>query len=179
MIASIVKELLEGAVAYVFIDSVAERRRHGAGKTLTHGWEMAIVGFGALAMALAMSVSVLFWTDSVISDPADAPPLLILASLFGLGSACLLLEYFVVKGKYDDVGIRFRTPWRGRTEAAWSDLHSVRFSSISKWYVLKFAGGKTIRVSTFIDGHGDLIRWIAKRKTTPKHVRRACQRLSE
>lgn len=79
---------------------------------------------------------------------------------FGFSSIYCFGEYFKVRGKFDDHGIDFYTPWTGRKTEKWAELESVEFNSLANWYVLKFTSGKKIRLSGLLSGHGDVLEII-------------------
>ena len=76
---------------------------------------------------------------------------------FGSGAGYCFAEYFLTRGRYDDNGIDFSTPWSGRKSELWSDLRGVEWSAQMSWYVLTFRSGNTIRISTMLGGHSGLL----------------------
>ena len=69
------------------------------------------------------------------------------------GAVYCFAEAALVKGSYDEQGIRFQTPWTGAKQEPWSELVSVDFVPSCSWYTLKFKSGKKIRLSQYLKGH--------------------------
>ncbi len=72
---------------------------------------------------------------------------------FGLGSAYCFAEAALVRGRFNEQGIEFSTPWTGEKSEKWSNLTSVEFNVWCSWYVLTFKSGSKIRLSQYLGGH--------------------------
>ena len=157
MDASIVSGLIGGAVSVALVTYLSAKLRdqpsHG---TLRWGWGLFLLGSCCLAF-VGLAVGALFYDNDVWTDRGEFIAVVGLIVGFGVGAVCCFLEYFLVRGAYDDQGIEFHTPWTGTKVEKWTDLESVKFSTQMSSYILRFRSGKVIRLSTLLSGHGGVI----------------------
>ena len=82
---------------------------------------------------------------------------------FAVGGIYCLMEAALVRGAFDDEGIRFKTPWTGEKIEKWCDLESIDFNAACSWYTLSFRSGAKIRLSSYLNGHAsalDAAEWL-------------------
>jgi hypothetical protein len=77
--------------------------------------------------------------------------------VFGAATIYCVCEALIVRGSYDDEGIRLRSPWTGKKRELWKDLVSADENSLLSWYALTFRTGTTIRLSTNLRGCNDAL----------------------
>lgn len=87
---------------------------------------------------------------------------------FAVGGIYCLMEAALVRGTFDDEGIRFKTPWTGEKTGKWRDLASVEFNASCSWYTLTFRSGAKIRLSSYLRGHASALDAAAS-NTPPGH----------
>ena len=76
---------------------------------------------------------------------------------FAVGGIYCLMEAALVRGAFDDEGIRFKTPWTGEKIEKWCDLESIDFNAACSWYTLSFRSGAKIRLSSYLNGHASAL----------------------
>jgi hypothetical protein len=64
----------------------------------------------------------------------------------------IFLEVFLVRVEFDESFIYPFSPWRGRRRIPWSDISSLSYSEINRWYVIRTRSHGTLRISTFLSG---------------------------
>lgn len=84
---------------------------------------------------------------------------------FGFGAAYCFGEAALVRGSFDEEGIRFHTPWTGTKCERWANLRSVEFVGACSWYTLTFASGKRVRLSQYLHGHLAAIEMADSKKS--------------
>ena len=162
MNSSVLSGLIGGAIAVVLMTYLSARiRREPNDGTLQWGWWLAALGFASLGIA-GMAVGALFFDETIWADRGELYSAAGLILGFGTAACYCLVEYFCVRGSYDDDGIEFHTPWSGAKIEHWKDLKSVRFNNQMNWYVLRFNSGKTIRISNVLSGHGGVVDIIVR-----------------
>ena len=115
-----------------------------------------------LGILQLLGVAVLAWV--ALSREHDSyTALAALALLLAIGGIYCLCEGIMTRGKVDDGGIIFITPWGGRRNEAWHDLRSVDYRSWCGMYVLKFRSGSVIRLSVLLSGHGAVLQHLRAR----------------
>ena len=115
-----------------------------------------------LGILQLLGVGVLAWV-ALSREHDNYPALIALAVVLAIGGVYCLCEGIMTRGKVDDTGIIFITPWGGRRDEAWRDLRSVHYRSYCGMYVLKFRSGKVIRVSVLLSGHGAVLQHLRVR----------------
>ena len=149
--------LIGGIAAVVLLTYLSARlRSQPASGTLRWGWGLALLGSCCLAF-LALPIGAIFYDNDVWTNSGAFLPVISLLVVFGFGAVGCFVEYFLVRGKYDDQGIEFHTPWTGTKIEKWRDLQTAEFSKRMSWYVLRFQSGSTIRLSNLLSGHVGVI----------------------
>lgn len=157
MNSSIVSGLIGGAVSVALITYLSVKLRdQPSNGTLQWGWGLLLLGFCCLVF-VGLAVGAFFYDNDVWTDRGEFIAVVAIIIGFGVGAICCFAEYFLVRGRYDDQGIEFYTPWTGAKVEKWKDLQSVTFSSQMSWYVLEFRSGEIIRLPTLLSGHGGVI----------------------
>ncbi|MDQ1815371.1 hypothetical protein RBA41_18885 [Massilia sp. CCM 9210] len=148
-----------GAVAAWFaVRWIGARLRTGAGDgTLEFAPFMERLGILQL-----LGVAVLVWV--ALSREHDSYTALIaLTVALAIGGVYCLCEGIMTRGKVDDAGILFITPWGGKRHELWRDLRSVHYRAYCGMYVLKFRSGSVIRLSVLLSGHGAVLQHVRAR----------------
>jgi len=145
---------LVGAAILSYVSNKVSHRSHQG--QLKFGIIASATFWGCFAFAAVCSYVLLF-TDF---KEQDLLPLLGLVSGFGIGAVYMFGEAFKVHGSFDDEGIEFSTPWTGVKSELWKDLDSVKLNAAANWYTLVFKSGKKIRLSTLLNGHGDVLERV-------------------
>lgn len=115
-----------------------------------------------LGILQLLGVAVLVWV-ALSREHDNYPALIALAVVLAVGGVYCLCEGIMTRGKVDDTGIVFITPWGGKRDEAWRDLRKVHYRSYLGMYVLTFRSGKVIRVSTLLSGHGAVLHHLRAR----------------
>ncbi|NHZ94991.1 hypothetical protein [Massilia sp. CCM 8734] len=115
-----------------------------------------------LGILQLLGVAVLAWV-AFSREHDNYPALIALALALAIGGVYCLCEGIMTRGKVDDSGIVFITPWGGRRNEAWRDLRSVRYRSYCAMYVLTFRSGSVIRLSVLLSGHGAVLQQVRER----------------
>ena len=87
---------------------------------------------------------------------SDYPTWLIICLIFAAMSAWALLEFFVVRLIVSEEGIKSISPWTGRRFFRWDEIESIRYSKVSRWYVITGPARKKIYASEYLKGFGHL-----------------------
>jgi len=161
--SSIVSGLIGGLASVVICAYISAKVRGSTEQgTLRFGAWLVVLAWCCAAF-VALAASALFVDANVWDDRGELLAVVGLIVGFGLGAAYCFGEYFFTRGRYDDEGIDFRTPWTGRKTERWSDLRDAQFNAQLNWYVLTFRSGNTIRISSLLSGHGALLTLLEGR----------------
>ena len=88
---------------------------------------------------------------------------LIICLVFTAMSGYLLLECFVARLIVSADGLTSLSPWNGERFFRWDEIESIRYSKLSRWYVIVGPGRKKIYASEYLNGFGDLSAVFRKR----------------
>ena len=137
--------IVGAALCFYISKKNGNRAPHGV---LRFGFFMLF--FAVLGFAIAaLGVFLFFYgthRDQLVYD--------ILLAIFGFGMSIYIFgEYFFTKGKFNENGIEFKSPWSAPKREEWSNLLSVEFNSVASWYVFQFKSGNAIRLSSLLSGH--------------------------
>lgn len=83
--------------------------------------------------------------------------LMVLAKLYALTFA---LNYFFVRGSFDEEKISYYSIWRGKREEKWDDLIELYIDKDETYFDLTFESGTKIRISILIKGYMDVLKTI-------------------
>lgn len=106
-----------------------------------------LFGFFLIISNVFPNATVTWWTNAA------------LAALVLL-SVAIVLDYFLAWHELSEDGMAYRKLTGARRYLRWSDLRSVRYSSMMKWYVLKTHTGQVARLSAWLMGLPELARLI-------------------
>lgn len=147
-LSPIITGLIGGLVSVLLTAYVARRvGKGGAPGELRFGIFMWVIAASSLAAALLPVAATLAGHDREFW----AKVLLFVG--FGIGAAYCFGEAACVRGRFDEQGIEFHTPWTGSKRERWSDLVSIDLVESCNWYTLTFASGTRIRLSLYLQGH--------------------------
>ncbi len=163
MDSSIISGLIGGVVATLIgvVVTKAARRTTTHGE-LKHGTFIFVLAFLCLVFSW-FAVWAFFNDYDVHEKTSELIAVIGLFLGFGLCSLVCFAEYFKVKGVFDAERIEFYTPWTGRKTELWDNLISAKFNPSMYWYTLKFKSGKTIRLSSYLLGHGEVLAILKER----------------
>ena len=99
----------------------------------------------------------MLWRDNVPFASSEATAAAVFILGFVMCAGYLLLENFKVKGEFSDSHVCLTTPWSGCKEIRFEDLVSARFNVAAYWYLLEHKDGSRMRISGFLEGHGELV----------------------
>jgi hypothetical protein len=80
--------------------------------------------------------------------------------LFALLGGILLVEGHWVRIKYDEEGIRTRSPWRRSRRIAWSEVVSCDYAEVNQWYRIHTRSQGIVRVSLLLHGVAGLLNML-------------------
>lgn len=147
--SAVVSGLLGGVIAAALTAYIAKRvGRSGPPGELRFGASLWILAAACLAFAILPIVMTLF-----LGHDKEFWAKVGLFVGFFLGAVYCFGEAAFVRGRYDNDGIEFYSPWTGHKSAKWDDLESVRLNDWCGWYTLTFRSGKKVRLSRFLIGH--------------------------
>lgn len=157
-ITSVVTGLIGGAIAVVLTAYIAKRvGSSGQPGQLRFGPFMWGLGVAAVAFAIfPIAITLLaghdrdFWAKVLIFVGSS------------IGGIYCFLEAALVRGSFNEEGIRFVTPWTGEKQEKWSDLVSVELNEGCNWYILTFKNGVKIRLSRYLNGHFSALKASGK-----------------
>ena len=145
---SIISGLVGGLVAAMLTAYIAKRiGKASTPGTLKFGAVLWVVG--ACCLAFAGFVAMTFFAD----EDKDLWARVGLTAGFGVGAIYCFAEAVFTRGRYDENGITFSTPWTGSKQEKWSDLVSIKLNDSANWYTLTFKSGNKIRLSRYLSGH--------------------------
>jgi hypothetical protein len=148
--------VIGGFIAVLLVHLIT---RHAA-RSKTDGrlaWHAAVTVFAWLLLLASFG---LVYVLLRVNHGGQHVELLILIAFFGSAAIGMLLEAYLTGGFFDQERISFRTPWSGSKVQRWADLTDVKFSAWSNLIVLRFRDGTKIRVSTLLNGHGELLQQL-------------------
>ncbi len=154
--------IIGGLIAAALIAFFSKKERKGSvyGE-IKHGYVPIIVATGALLAILGLVF--LGYVTKVWENISDVLILLPIVLVFLVVASYSLLEYFKVKGTFDENSITFSTPWNGKKVLSWNDFEKVEVSDLAGWYVLKFKSDEKIRLSKILNGYGDVLDLLEKK----------------
>jgi len=157
MDSSIIFGLIGGSLSIVICTYISKSVRSSKIEgELKFGTFLIVLAWCCLAFVL-LATWAFFNDEDAWEKPSEMISIIGLFIGFGIASIYCFGEYFKVSGSYDEHGIDFYTPWTGRKTESWNDLQSLHFNATANWYVLKFASGNKIRLSSLLSGHGDVL----------------------
>lgn len=163
MDSSIISGLIGGLVATLIgvVATKAARRKITHGE-LKHSALIFILATVCIALS-AFAVWIFFNDNDMHQKTSELISVIGLVVGFGLSGLVCFAEYFKVQGVFDAERIEFYTPWTGRKTELWDHLISAKFNPSMYWYTLKFKSGKTIRLSSYLLGHGEVLDILKQR----------------
>lgn len=163
MDSSIISGLVGGLIAVVIGTLVtrAARRKNTNGK-LKHGLLIFILALACMAFSI-FAAWMFFYDEDVHQETSEFVSVLLLFFGFGMAALACFAEYFKVSGNFDSNEIDFYTPWTGSKKERWDDLVSAEFNGSMSWYTFQFKSGKKVRLSTYLQGHGEVLDIVRER----------------
>lgn len=112
------------------------------------------------AVIFTISTAGMIWVLFYTNHGGQEIAITLLIAMFGLSAMYMWAEFIWTNGYFDKEEIHFKSIWRGSRRYSWSELVSVKYNESLYWYVLKFSDNKTIRLSVYLNGHGDLLNGL-------------------
>jgi len=160
MDSSIISGLIGGAVSVVLCTYISKSvRKSQAVGELQFGTFLIVLAWCCLAF-VGLAVWAFFNDADAWEKPSELYSIIGLFVGFGIASVYCFGEYFKVRGRFDEKGIDFTSPWTGKKSESWEDLESIKFNSQANWYVLHFKSGEKIRLSSLLSGHGEVLELL-------------------
>lgn len=120
--------------------------------------------FGGFIQCLAIVCTaitlLMFWVLFYTNHGGQEVPIFCLIAMFGVSAVYSWAEMFWTNGFFNDDGMGFQSLWLGRRNYKWPQLVEVTFNQHLYWYVLRFENAKPVRISVYLNGHGDLLNKI-------------------
>ncbi len=160
---------IAGAVAsYFVVRHLRNKLRRGAADG-TLGFGPQLMGLGMLLLMLALVLGGVLVFEAGASERIG----LWVAGFAALaGGVYCCIEASQTRGVVDDSGILFHSLWGGDRDELWRDLRSVKYSALTRCYVLTFKSGRKMRISVFLSGHGAVLDALRQRGMWPLSARR-------
>ena len=145
---SIISGLVGGLVAAMLTAFIAKRiGKASAPGTLKFGLVLWVIA--TCCLVFAVFVAMTFFAN----HDKDVWARVALSAGFGVGAIYCFAEAAFVRGRFDETGITFSTPWTGSKSEKWVDLVSIKLNDSANWYTLTFKSGNKIRLSRYLSGH--------------------------
>ena len=77
---------------------------------------------------------------------------------FTAGSSLLVLEYFRARHEVSETGLCYGPMFGSRGRIEWSELQSVRYAQVMKWFRLESRTGRVARLSAMLVGLPEFAR---------------------
>jgi hypothetical protein len=116
-----------------------------AGGVLRHGSTLLILG-AACTLFFAGCAYLSYFSRT------GGPKVAAFFTGFALLGFYLLIEYVVARYELRPDGLQYRDVLGGRGLARWEDIATVRYAEGMKWFVVRTADGRTIRLSVLLTG---------------------------
>ncbi|WCP68570.1 hypothetical protein LYZ37_07535 [Vibrio tubiashii] len=159
-----IKSKIIGAIILFII--IALMRYSSTKKTqsgeLSFGIFLPVIGVATLAFSIII-VWMFFNVGRANDGIGEVLSAFGLVVFFGSGSFVSFMEFFKVKGRFDSVGIDFYTPWTGAKKEKWENIVDVKYNRTMSWYVIQFKSGAKVRLSSYLQGHYEVVHIIKAR----------------
>ena len=125
----------------------ARQLRHPTSTLIT-----GVVGVGFFTAMAVLSV--------VASDGPGTGWFALIFVGFALLSAPMLLDYFIGRHEVSDEGLAYRKLSGARRFMRWSEVRTVRYATMMKWFRLEAQGGDVARLSVMLMGLPEFARLL-------------------
>jgi hypothetical protein len=112
-------------------------------------WGTLFLGF---APSTGVAVLAALQKDPITPEVLRTVVLLML--FFPTVAAPLLLEFLLVRHRFNDVGLAYHSPWSQERFLEWSEVTSARWRKYAKWLDLRTRSGVTVHLSPLLSGLG-------------------------
>lgn len=161
IIWGIVMALVMGALAR----SRKKVRPPAEDNTLVH--PKGILVAGVLCTGLFVACAVLSF-DAKTGGPGVALTFLALALL----GVPLIIDYSLARHTLTATGLDYGTMFKGRHSLRWADVTSVRYSQVSKWFLIESPGRPVARISAMLVGlekfSAEVLRHVPHQRIEPQ-----------
>jgi Co/Zn/Cd efflux system component len=151
--------LVAAIISTLIIKSAQRKITHGE---LKHGVFILVLAMVCMTISLFAAWSFVY-DDDVHEKAGELVAVIGLFSGFSVFSFVFFAEYFKARGRFNDNGIEFQTPWTGTKKENWDDLVSAKFNPSMHWYTLQFESGNKVRLSSCLLGHGEVLALLHSR----------------
>ena len=128
---------------------------------LEYGVGMRLLGW-ICGLLPAVGVALLATLHSPPPTAGDRNAVVLLIAGFGSLGSLLIIES-KRRVIFDADGITDRSPWWGVTRLRWNDIVWVKYSRLSRGFVLRGSGGSRVRVSSYLVGIATLVEYLSAR----------------
>lgn len=112
---------------------------------------------GAVFLALTLAVAVAIW---MLPGTSSDRWVSVVLAVFGLANVPLIVDYFVGRHEVSELGMDYRKMTGARRSLRWSELSSVRYAPVMKWFRLETESGQVARVSAMLMGLPEFARLL-------------------
>ena len=134
------------------------------GNTLVHPKGILIVGVvctGFFAACAALS----------FSAKTGGPVVALVFLAFALLGVPIILDYYRARHTLTATGLDYGTMFKGRHTLRWADVASVRYSHVSKWFLIESPGRPVARISAMLVGlekfSGEVLKHVPHSRIEP------------
>ena len=115
-----------------------------------------VLYLGFICLVLSLGMLYILLSGQVRDEFSQYFSIGLLIISFGGAGIASILEYKMVRGKYNNKRIIFSTPWSGCKSFLWSEIKKITYNDLHM-YVLHHKNGKKIRLSEYITGLDDVL----------------------
>ena len=117
-------------------------------RTLRH--PMSTLAIGVVGAAFFFGIAIV--SNTIGKNPTSTIWTTLTFVFFGTMSLPIVADYFFARHKVSEFGINYGRMLGQRGLLAWSDVKSVRYAPVMKWFVLEQNNGRPVRVSAMLMG---------------------------
>jgi hypothetical protein len=116
--------------------------------TLRH--PISTLAIGVVGAAFFFGIAIV--SNTIGKNPTATVWTTALFIAFGLASVPMIADYFFARHRVSDAGIEYGRMMGQRGNLQWSEVQSVSFAPVAKWFVLEGSSGVKVRVSALLLG---------------------------
>ncbi|MCA3040833.1 MAG: PH domain-containing protein, partial [Rhodocyclaceae bacterium] len=125
-------------------------------RTLRHPISTLVIGVVGAAFFFGIAIA----SNTIGKNPTATVWTTALFIAFGLASVPMIADYFFARHRVSDAGIEYGRMMGQRGNLQWSEVKSVRFAPVAKWFVLEGSSGVKVRVSALLLGLPDFAHLV-------------------
>ena len=117
-------------------------------QTLQH--PLSTLAIGAVCGLFFFGIAIV--SNTIGKNPTSTIGTTLVFVFFGAMSLPMVCDYFFARHEVSEAGINYGRMLGQRGVLPWSDVQHVRYAPVMKWFVLKQANGRPVRVSAMLMG---------------------------